>query len=85
MDTQLIPCNCDDCGKWAIFEVRVVEGGGLLKCTHCNEEHFMKGTQKSIREFISHTRKFVKLAALQYPEFLLLKNPGDYIEPPAKG
>jgi len=44
----------------------------------------MRGTQKDIRKFISDTRHFLQLAALQYPEYLRLKNPGDYIEPPAK-
>ena len=85
MEQNLFPSNCTSCGFWSVFEADLVKGGLNMTCTNCNDSKFLQGTQKEMRDFISNSRKYVKVLALTNPEVLQLKNRGDHIDPPKAG
>lgn len=81
MDKQLLPCHCNDCKCWAIFEVEHAQGGLAMFCTHCKTKSLKSGTKQEILKFISITHRIMKEFSTTNPKMATLKNPGDFVEP----
>ena len=82
MRTHWIPLSCFECRQWSVFEITQMNGGAIMKCTHCEDRAFMHEAEINIEKFLFSMKIFMRKACCTFPDVHKLQRPGDHIEPP---
>ena len=83
-ESTLVPHNCKACGYWTATEIIRTRVGWTLRCTHCGNNAYERGGERSFRLFLVAIARFQQNVSTRYPELARLTVRGAHAVYPAR-